>query len=75
MTPRPGCWNSLKIGGGAVPIKTPQGWLCLYHGVDRTCIWLAETTLEELINACYELPPLLKTFYSSFTDAIKQGTH
>jgi len=27
-----------------------------------TCIWLAETTLEELINACYELPPLLKTF-------------
>lgn len=37
MTPRPGCWDSHKIGGGAVPIKTDNGWLCLYHGVDRTC--------------------------------------
>ena len=37
MTPRPGCWDSHKIGGGAVPIKTDRGWLCLYHGVDRTC--------------------------------------
>ena len=37
MTPRPGCWDAHKIGGGAVPIKTDRGWLCLYHGVDRTC--------------------------------------
>lgn len=37
MTPRPGCWDSHKIGGGAAPIKTDRGWLCLYHGVDRTC--------------------------------------
>lgn len=37
MTPRPGCWDSHKIGGGAVPIRTDQGWLCLYHGVDSTC--------------------------------------
>ncbi len=37
MTPRPGCWDSHKIGGGAVPIKTPGGWLVVYHGVDRTC--------------------------------------
>jgi len=37
MTPRSGYWDAHKIGGGAVPIKTDQGWLCLYHGVDRTC--------------------------------------
>lgn len=37
MTPRPGCWDSHKIGAGAVPIRTPQGWLEIYHGVDRTC--------------------------------------
>lgn len=37
MTPRPGCWDSHKIGGGAVPIRTERGWLEIYHGVDRTC--------------------------------------
>ena len=37
MTPRPGCWDSHKIGGGAVPIRTNEGWLAIYHGVDRTC--------------------------------------
>ena len=37
MTPRPGCWDSHKIGGGAVPIRTPEGWLVIYHGVDLTC--------------------------------------
>lgn len=25
-------WESLKTGPGAPPVKTPQGWLCLYHG-------------------------------------------
>ncbi len=29
-----GGWDSLKIGGGAVPIKTDRGWLAIYHGVD-----------------------------------------
>jgi len=37
MTPRANCWDSHKIGGGAVPIRTERGWLCLYHGVDHTC--------------------------------------
>lgn len=36
MQPRPGCWDSLKIGAGAVPIKTPAGWLEIYHGVDNS---------------------------------------
>lgn len=30
-------WESLKIGGGAAPIETTQGWLLLYHGVTGTC--------------------------------------
>jgi predicted GH43/DUF377 family glycosyl hydrolase len=36
MQPRPGCWDSHKIGAGAVPIKTDKGWLEIYHGVDKT---------------------------------------
>ncbi|MDM8006486.1 MAG: glycoside hydrolase family 130 protein [Phycisphaerae bacterium] len=33
---RPGMWDCWRIGGGAVPFKTPQGWLEIYHGVDAT---------------------------------------
>lgn len=29
-------WESLKIGGGAPPIRIPEGWLTFYHGVSGT---------------------------------------
>ena len=32
-----GWWESLKIGGGAAPIETDEGWLIFYHGVVNTC--------------------------------------
>ena len=30
-------WQSLKVGGGAAPIETDEGWLLFYHGVSGTC--------------------------------------
>ena len=30
-------WESLKVGGGAAPIETSEGWLLFYHGVANTC--------------------------------------
>jgi predicted GH43/DUF377 family glycosyl hydrolase len=30
--PRENKWESMKIGGGAPPLKTPEGWLIVYHG-------------------------------------------
>jgi beta-1,2-mannobiose phosphorylase / 1,2-beta-oligomannan phosphorylase len=35
LSPRRGLWDSQKLGGGAVPLKTSQGWLELYHGVNN----------------------------------------
>lgn len=32
-----GWWQATKIGGGAVPIETSEGWLLFYHGVSGTC--------------------------------------
>ena len=29
-------WDEMKIGPGATPIKTEQGWLNIYHGVFKT---------------------------------------
>jgi predicted GH43/DUF377 family glycosyl hydrolase len=36
MRPEPYHWDEMKIGPGAPPIKTDQGWLSIYHGVFRT---------------------------------------
>lgn len=33
--PRPGMWDSERIGAGAAPIRTPRGWLEIYHGATR----------------------------------------
>lgn len=30
-------WCNLKIGAGPAPIETDEGWLLLFHGVDKTC--------------------------------------
>jgi predicted GH43/DUF377 family glycosyl hydrolase len=32
---RPGMWDSARVGAGASPIKTPEGWLEIYHGADE----------------------------------------
>lgn len=37
MGPNDKWWQSLKIGGGAAPIETSEGWLLFYHGVSGTC--------------------------------------
>lgn len=29
-------WDEMKIGPGATPIRTPRGWLHIYHGVFQT---------------------------------------
>lgn len=35
IPPRKGKWDSLKIGMGATPIRTREGWLGIYYGVDE----------------------------------------
>ena len=32
LRPRDNQWEAMKIGGGAPPLKTPEGWLVIYHG-------------------------------------------
>ena len=33
MAPRPGMWDAEKIGSAAPPIRVPEGWLFIYHGI------------------------------------------
>jgi predicted GH43/DUF377 family glycosyl hydrolase len=32
---RPGHWDGQRIGAGAAPIRTADGWLVIYHGANR----------------------------------------
>lgn len=32
---RAGLWDSARVGAGAAPIKTEQGWLEIYHGANK----------------------------------------
>lgn len=43
-------WEAAKIGGGAQPIKTSQGWGLVYHGVDRKSIYRLGIALLDLVN-------------------------
>ncbi len=43
-------WESSKIGAGPSPIKTDEGWLLLYHGVDKNKIYRAGAALLDLDN-------------------------
>ncbi len=40
-------WDNVKVGAGAVPFKTDQGWLEIYHGVDKeNCYSLGALLLD-----------------------------
>jgi len=37
--PRDMKWEAMKIGGGAPPIKTSEGWLVIYHGKGENSLY------------------------------------
>ncbi|HET7627311.1 MAG TPA: glycoside hydrolase family 130 protein [Bacillales bacterium] len=50
MECREGSFDSQKIGAGSVPIKTPEGWLTFYHGVDENERYCMGAALLDLNN-------------------------
>lgn len=41
-------WESKKIGGSTPPLRTPAGWLVLYHGVDDQNVYRVGALLLDL---------------------------
>lgn len=49
-TTRKGMWDSARVGAGAAPIKTTEGWLEIYHGANedhRYCLGALLLDLED----------------------------
>jgi len=36
LTPRPGYWDSYRVGASIPPVRTEHGWLEIYHGTKMT---------------------------------------
>jgi len=49
-TTRKNKWDSVRIGGGCAPIRTPQGWLAIYHGADENHRYCLGALLLDLTN-------------------------
>lgn len=50
MKPTPGTWYSERVGGGAPPVKTDEGWLEIFHAADdsgRYCLGAMLSDLEK----------------------------
>jgi predicted GH43/DUF377 family glycosyl hydrolase len=41
-------WEAVKIGAAAQPIRTEEGWLLLYHGVDAAAVYRVGLMLLDL---------------------------
>jgi len=53
ISPRPGYWDSTRVGASVPPIKTNKGWLEIYHGFKMTSggpIYRMGTVLMDLEN-------------------------
>lgn len=48
IRPRENYWDGYKIGAGAPPLKTPYGWLEIYHGVDENNVYRLGAVLLDL---------------------------
>ena len=50
MGPRPGMWDSKKVGIAGPPIKIKEGWLLIYHGVSKTSTYRLGAVLLDAKN-------------------------
>ncbi len=48
LKPRPGLWDSKRVGAGGPPILTQHGWLVLYHGYDDAHVYRMGAALLDL---------------------------
>jgi predicted GH43/DUF377 family glycosyl hydrolase len=70
---REGMWDSDRIGGGAVPIKTDRGWLELYHGATTDHRYCMGAVLLDLQNPTKVIARSVLPILEPETDYEKKG--
>lgn len=73
MGPRPGMWDSVKIGIAGPPIKTDAGWLLIYHGVSKTSTYRLGAVLLDLHNPSIVLSRTVDTIFEPLEEYERVG--
>jgi predicted GH43/DUF377 family glycosyl hydrolase len=73
MGPRPGMWDSVKIGIAGPPIKTPKGWLLIYHGVSKTNTYRLGAVLLDLKNPSVIISRSVDTIFEPMEEYERVG--
>lgn len=66
-------WDSARIGAGAAPIRTPDGWLEIYHGADRNHRYALGAMLLDLDDPSKVLARSLEPIMKPELDYEKTG--
>ena len=48
LAPEPGTWSAERVGCGAPPVRTPEGWLEIYHAADAGGVYHLAAMLSDL---------------------------
>jgi predicted GH43/DUF377 family glycosyl hydrolase len=73
MGPRPGMWDSVKIGIAGPPIKTAKGWLLIYHGVSKTSTYRLGAVLLDPKNPSIVLSRTVDTILEPLEEYERVG--
>lgn len=73
MGPRPGMWDSQKIGIAGPPIKTEKGWLLIYHGVSKTSTYRLGAVLLDLKNPTIIISRSVDTIFEPLEEYERVG--
>ncbi len=73
MGPRPGMWDSQKIGIAGPPIKTKKGWLLIYHGVSKTGTYRLGAVLLDLKNPSIVISRTVDTIFEPLEEYERVG--
>jgi len=67
------CIEGKHVGGGCPPIKTPYGWLIIFHSVDSNRVYHTSVALLDLNNPLKLISRLKEPLFSPTEDWEKEG--
>ncbi|MEZ5042832.1 MAG: glycoside hydrolase family 130 protein [Saprospiraceae bacterium] len=70
---RKGMWDSQRVGAGAAPIKTSEGWLAIYHGADENSRYCLGAVLLDLKDPSKVLMRSKSPLFEPMEDYEKNG--
>ncbi len=73
IAPRPGMWDSMKVGIASPPLKTKKGWLILYHGVSENGTYRVGAVLSDLKNPLHVIARTDEPIFEPRTEYEKSG--